>query len=108
MLNAPRTIPYEFRVVAFDGLVWLYDNSSRTYICDQVPKILLEPLYSLEPDHDDGAMYGVNSDYFCARDIEKLPYVAVPVRNAEDYAADVSERDAWDTARVEANSNCLI
>jgi hypothetical protein len=53
-------------------------------------------------------MYGVNSDYFCARNIEKLPYVAVPVRHAEDYAADVSERDAWDTAREEANSNCLI
>ena len=33
-LNAPREIPYAFRVVAFDEWVWLYDDSERSFICD--------------------------------------------------------------------------
>ncbi len=105
MLNAPRVHPYEFRVVAFDDWVWLYDDSERTYICDQVPKILLEPLYSML---DDEPEYIPETDYWDAREVEKLDSIAIDNLHPDDTAPDVEEREAWDAAREEAQGNHRI
>jgi hypothetical protein len=104
-LNAPRTIPYAFRVVAIYEWAWLYDDSERTFICDTDPKIFMEPLYALEEgDHEASPP---ESNYFHAHSIEKLENFPVPL-DGEYVASDVSETDAWDSAREEAQGNCII
>jgi hypothetical protein len=103
-LNAPREIPYAFRVVAFDEWVWLYDDSERSFICDTAPKVFMEPLYTLEDE--DPRVYR-DANYFHARSIEKLETFPVPLGD-EDTAIDVPRKDAWDAAREEAQGNCLV
>lgn len=109
-LNAPREVPYAFRVVEIDGWVWLYDNSERTYICSQVPNVYAEALYpTADGDEANADAYDSrpNDDYFTVAQVEALPSFPVPARD-EDTAAGVDPRSAWDSARDEAQSNCLI
>ena len=109
MLNDARKVPYEFRVVEIYGWVWLYDNSERSFVCDQVPKIYLESLYPVEDDGTGASWLDVpEEDYFGAVEIEKLPSFAVLTRHPDDFAPSAPRREAWDAAREEANANRLI
>lgn len=123
-LNQPRSIPYAFRVCEFDGWVWLYDDSSRTFIASLTPTIFVEPLYPVpsppegiewtdeqrEAAYMDAYDSVPDSDYYEARFIERFSWVAIPLNDDEE-AADWSEdgeRIAWDSARDSAVSNCRI
>jgi hypothetical protein len=134
-LNAPRTVPYKFQVVEFDGIAWLFDNSTRTYICDRVPKILMEPLYATCPSEDQecpkclagtigyengeavcrgecGSTWvedisGLEPDYFGEFSIHGLTCYHVPLDD-EYITPDIDEKEAWDDAREEAHANHLI
>jgi hypothetical protein len=109
-LNAPRTIPYAFRVVEYDGAAWLFDDSSRTFICSFQPTIFMEPLYPLaltDEEHEEWYMSHPDADYFDARTIERLPSVPVPLWE-DDITPDVEEKIAWDTAREAAQANHLL
>ena len=105
-LNEPRFIPYEFRVFEFDGLVWLYDASERTYPCTATPHIYAEPLYCNMPEHAesgcDCSAFGEGA-LFQERDVDAFKSFAVCT-----IAASVPEREAWDDAREDANGNCRI
>ena len=103
-LNAPREVPYEFRVVAFDNWCWLYDASERTYACSATPLHTLEPLYPLFDDCD-----GSYPDPIMVSEatIEALDTRPVPL-DSEYTAANVSEDDAWEAAREEAQGNCIL
>ena len=102
-LNAPRDLPFAFRVVAFDGVAWLYDDSSRTYPCTATPHIYMEPLYAI--GHED--VYLPDAGLFRACDIESRPSHEVPL-DSEYTAIDAAPVSAWDAAREEAQANCLI
>lgn len=102
-LNDPRTIPYSFRVVEMEGVVWLYDDSERTYICSQVPCIFAEPLYAL----DEGVEELPGGDYWQAKDIENRESFPVPV-DPEYTGPLVPYQDAWDAAYQAATSNHII
>lgn len=52
-LNAPRDQPYDFKVFEMDGVVWLFDDSVRTYICSAQGVIFAEPLYWMNGECDD-------------------------------------------------------
>lgn len=103
MLNAPRAIPFDFRVFALDGVAWLYDDSSRSYPCTATPHVYAEPLYWLDGDCDevlpDGAL-------FTASIVEALD--TVPIDMDDDVAIETEEQAAWDAAREEACANCRI
>lgn len=121
-LNDPRTIPYAFRVVELDGWVWLYDDSSRTYICSPTPTIFMEPLYpcpvppageewtdeQYERAHSDAYDSVPEADYWGADTIERLESIAIDNLDPDDTAPDTDEKTAWDAAREEANANCRI
>lgn len=100
-LNDPRTIPYDFRVVACDGLAWLIDDSERTYLCEATPSIYATPLYALDSsDIDIG-----DATYLREAQVRD----AIPLElDPEDIAADVDEVEAWDTAREEAHANHVL
>lgn len=102
-LNAPRTIPYEFRVVEIDGFVWLFDNSARTFCCSATPSMWLEPLYSTDGSDD----HYPDPAYFTQHDIEKLESLLVYDEGAGP-EADENENDAWAEARNTATTNHLI
>jgi hypothetical protein len=107
-LNAPRTIPYDFKVVAVDGWVWLYDDSERTYICSATPTVFMEALYP-QNESEDGHEYAQCPDpnYFDARDISKLESVSLELK-AEEVTPDIEHDEAWDMAREEAHANYRI
>jgi len=136
-LNTPREIPYAFRVVEVDEVVWLYDDSTRWHLCEAAKSIWMEPLYhqmlgeggdecprckngTLEETMDEVRCMGEcgaisascgavlpDAAYWSASDIEARESKAVPL--AEEYVAvDVPEKDAWDAAREEACANCLL
>jgi len=98
-LNEPRKIPFDFRVVEFDGYVWLYDNSERSYLCSAQPTIWLEPLYEVDGDSEDypDPCY-VDAGAKCFEGSQK-------VLNAE---AEEDPKDAWDSAREEAQANHIL
>ncbi|NBT36216.1 MAG: hypothetical protein EBT03_11910 [Betaproteobacteria bacterium] len=102
-LNDPRTIPYAFRVVEIDGIVWLYDDSERTYICSAVPCIFAEPLYAV----NDEEMELPRGDYWVANDIERRESFPVPI-DPEFSGPQVPYKDAWDAAVEAANANHII
>jgi hypothetical protein len=105
-LNEPRSIPYAFRVVEIDDIVWLYDDSERTHLCSAQKSIWAEPLYSTGEDTD-GLVDGIDPAYFDARTIEAL--VSMPVRLDDEYTGpQVSETEAWDAAREAAHANHLL
>lgn len=97
MLNGPRTVPYDFKVFSMDGVVWLYDNSSRHFLCSAQAMIWAEPLYWWEPECDDILP---DADYFDASGIEGFGPVDIA-----SYPADVSEKEAWNDAREDAHAN---
>jgi hypothetical protein len=101
-LNDPRTIPYNFRVFAFDGWCWLYDDSERTYICSATPMIYAESLYPLGDD-DDAYDYRPDPDYFGASDIERMESFEIGTAPEDE-----DRESAWDDAREEANGNCRL
>ena len=45
MLNDSRTMPYDFCIFLFDGLVYLVDKSEITYPCSTRPHYWCEPVY---------------------------------------------------------------
>lgn len=103
-LNAPRTIPYEFRVFELDEWVWLYDESERTYICSAVPMIFAEPLYTLSEDGDDSPPDG---DYFSETTVRAQKNVGIKL-DREWTAPEVPYREAWENAFEEASINRRI
>jgi hypothetical protein len=100
-MNEPRTIPYAFRVVEIDGLVWLYDDSERTYICSQIPMVYCEALGAVDSDDES---YYPDADYFAASEVTRHPWREVPVT----LGVDVTHDEAWDVAREEATANSLL
>ena len=100
-LNAPRTLPFAFRVVEIDGWAWLFDDSERTYICSANPTIWAEPLYSIDGDYEEEYP---ESSYFGASDPAFAKAEEVPV----EFGADADDVEAWDDAREEANANHVI
>ena len=100
-LNAPRDVPYEFRVVEIEGWVWIYDDSERTYICSFVPMIWAEPIYPM--DRADDGYDWPESDYWEARKVEGLHSESV-----DTYSVEVDREEAWDDAREEACANCRL
>ena len=109
-LNDPRTIPFAFRVVALDGCVWLYDDSSRTYACSSSPLIWAEPLYTLDLDEDDdGAELLPDPNYWAASTIEQLDSEPLDLDlDPDDISPDTCERYAWDAAREAAHADHRI
>ena len=102
-LNAPRTTPYDFRVVEFDGWVWLFDDSSRTYPCSATPHIYIEALYSTGPDEDPG--YYPDPGYITEATLRSLEGTqSVPV----SCPFNMPHQEAWDDAHEEANANHLL
>lgn len=103
-LNLPRDIPYDFRVFELHGVVWLLDNSSRTYLCSPEPSVYAEPLYRIDDDDDDLPEAG----YWTVRALkvddspEKFPKIEI------DAQIDTPEREAWQDAREEACANSRI
>ena len=118
MLNAPRTIPYAFRVFEREGWAWLYDESERTYCCSFQPSIYAEPLYPVppkgcvDPEAYDQDAYDCppEAGYFgTSRGADPAITGSIAIDlDSEDVAPDVSEHDAWDLAREEANANHRI
>lgn len=102
-LNAPRTIPFDFRVFELDGIVWLFDDSSREYPCTATPHVYCEPLYCL----DDSDLDGLDGGLMLASQVQALETVQVPL-DSDATAPEVSDREAWDAAREEALANYLI
>ena len=100
-MNETRTVPYDFRVFEMDGVVWLYDESSRTYPCTSTPHVYAEPLYAC----DGSDIWPLDPGLFAvARGADPaFPGEAVMVIPAEE-----EEREAWDDARGEAQANHLI
>jgi hypothetical protein len=93
--------------------VWLYDDSTRTYICSAQPNLWLEPLYPCAPEgltEEEREQYDADAydcppkpDYRDAGTIGSLPSVAI-----FDAEIDTPEKEAWDAAREEAEANCRI
>ena len=105
-LNAPREMPYEFRVFEFDDAVWLFDNSERSFPCTAVPHVYAEPLYWTKEEYLDEPMV-LDGSLFLARDVEKFETLPIELWD-EDIAPAVPEHEAWDTAREEAHANHRI
>lgn len=105
-LNAPREIPYEFKVFELDEVVWLFDESSRSFPCTAVPHIYAEPLYWTNQDYD-GEPMPLDGSLFRARDVEKLASQSVELWD-EDISPDIPDQEAWDSAREEAQANHYI
>lgn len=103
-LNQPRTIPYSFKVFEYEGIVWLYDDSSRTYICSAQPSIWAEPCYWIDGECDERLP---EPDYFDSGIPGKCPSANLRA-DREEYRWDVSESEAWDCAREEAHANHLL
>lgn len=105
-MQRERKLPYEFRVVEVLGWVWLYDNSSRSYCCSSTPTVWAEPLYAIDGEEE----YPIDSAYFeVSRSCEEGLPSSVPVEiDAEYISLEVSEQDAWETAREVAQGNHLI
>jgi len=103
-LNAARNIPYSFRVVELDGIVWLYDDSERTYICSSTPCLFMEPLYWVDGECEDNLP---EPSYWEARAIEALESFPVPL-DSESVGASVPYKEAWETASQEASANYII
>lgn len=101
-LNTPRTINYQFKVFEFDGFVWLFDDSARTYLCSSEPTVFAEPLYML--DSVDGMDDLPDPTYFTA---DRIVY-PISIQKDEDFASDIPENIAWATAREIAHANYLI
>lgn len=104
-LNAPRTIPYDFRVFELDGWVWLYDESERTYICSAQPMIFAEPLYALDEDDEEDA---VDADYWHEKAVIGAKKNVSLKMDAEYVAPDVPYKEAWESAMEEAQANHRI
>tara|TARA_Y100001973_G_scaffold106608_1_gene185737 strand:- start:1638 stop:1961 length:324 start_codon:yes stop_codon:yes gene_type:complete len=104
-LNAPREIPYDFRVVEYCNVAWILDWSELTYPCTPIPHIYMEPLYATVGNGDDD--YLGDGTLFLKSDIEPLELVVVPMDD-EDIAPDIPPDNAWDAAREEAMANHLI
>ena len=103
MLNQKRTIPFDFRVFEMDGIVWLFDESERTYPCTAIPHIYAEPMYFMNGDAESDLPDG---NLFLASSIESRESIKVPVKiDREDWG---DEREAWNDAWEKANSNCLL
>jgi hypothetical protein len=104
-LNAPRTIPYEFRVFALDDVAWLFDESSRTYPCTATPHVYAEPLYWLDGECDellpDAALFGASA-------VEALTTAPIDGLDQDGVSIETEESVAWDAAREEANANHRI
>jgi len=103
-LNAPRDLPFAFKVFELEGFAWIFDDSERTYICSQIPNVWAEPLYPL--NHEDPE-YWPGPDYFGARMVEGLELFPVPM-GEDEVAPDTDKQEAWDDAREEACANQLI
>ncbi len=101
-LNEPRTIPYDFRVIAWEGVAWLLDNSTRTYICSAEPMAYIEPLYWLDNECDEILP---EETYIPIRD---LPNDNDMPKVYGEWGAEVEEKEAWDEARESACANCVI
>ena len=105
-LNDPREIDYQFKVVAFDEWVWLFDDSSRAYLCEARPSIYMEALYPFadnEERYEELMDYHPDPIYMHASD--KVFKGAVEV---DTWPMDLDEEEARDEAREEANANCRL
>lgn len=98
-LNAPRTIPYDFKVFEMEGVVWLFDDSSRHYLCSAQAMIWADTLYWLDDDCDDDLLDGEYFDPDVVKEAKTVP---------GEYPFDMSEEEAWQNAREEANANHLL
>ena len=105
-LNDPREIDYAFRVVEFDEWIWLYDDSSRTYLCEARPSIYMEALYpSCEDEERFDELLMCYPDAAYLHDSDKVFTGSVEV---DAWPMDLDEVEAWDEAREEANGNCRL
>lgn len=104
MLNAPREIPYAFRVLEIDGIVWLFDSSEYTYCCSSTPTYFLEPVYWADGECDEILP---DCGYWSAHWVDAQESIPVPL-HPSDIAPDVDVFDAWDTAREEVHANHLL
>lgn len=102
-LNKDRTIRFDFRVFALDGIAWLVDWSERTYPCTTTPHVYCEALYYLDGDDD----YLPDGSLFRASDIKESDLHGVDL-DPDDTSITTTEREAWDSAREEACGNCLV
>ena len=101
-LNAPRTLPYSFKVTEIEGWCWLYDDSTRTYACSTTPLVWCEPLYFIAQDDSNTSF--PDPGYWQASDVAKRKSEEVPV----SIGAECAEKAAWDEARDEAGANWLL
>ena len=117
MLNEKRKIPYAFRVAEHEGWAWLFDDSSRTFICSQDPMIWAEPLYYLGDDEAPGFNYATctpEPDYHHARGStgwehkEMRPVLHRVNGSLQTWGEEVPEEEAWDEAREEAHANHVL
>lgn len=99
-LNAPREIPYDFRLFAADGWVWLYDDSERTYLCSATPCVFAEPVYALSDEAEDGGY--PEPDYFGESTVQRAKGAKLEL----DIPWDEPAEDAWNTAREYACGSC--
>lgn len=102
-LNDPRAIDYAFKVVVFDEWVWLFDDSSRTYLCEARPSIYMEALHPFtdSEERDEELMYDhPDPTYLHASDGVFKDAVSV-----DTWPMDLDEEEAWNEAREEANGN---
>ena len=107
MLNQPREIDWDFRALLWEGWVWLYDESSRTYVCSMTPSIYVYPLYPVKVE-DDG--YPPEPTYIDARSLSEFdtePVIALSHCAWEDEGItnEQAENEAWATAMEEAYAN---
>tara|TARA_R100001244_G_scaffold92856_1_gene70001 strand:- start:66 stop:386 length:321 start_codon:yes stop_codon:yes gene_type:complete len=104
-LNDKREIPYNFRVFRLHGVAWLCDWSARTYPCTTRPHLYCEGLYLT----NEKLLEVPEWTYFRESTLigEDLPKHLVDL-DPEDTAFDVSEEDAWDAAREEAQANHYV
>ena len=100
-LNDPRTQLYAFKIFEANGVVHLFDDSTRDYLCSAEACIWVEPIYWV-----DGECENVlpETGYWSARKVARLVVLTVPLHD-DDIGIGVPEEMAWDAAREEAHAN---
>ena len=110
MLNQPRAIDYEFKVLRWEGWVWLFDDSCRTYACSTIPSIYLYPLYPVDESESE---YPPDPTYIGEELMSSCETVFVMSFGYLYWTEEgIDEKDAelgaWELAIEEAQSNHYI
>ena len=96
VLNQKRVDSYDFRIFKMDGVVYLFDKSSRTYPCTSTAHFYCEAIV----DEVTGECIDY-SGYFKSSTVEQIDSVQV-VLDEEGISPSVDEQTAWDEARFMA------